>query len=163
MAAKKAAMEEVMDEEMHKAEELLPGRTRAILITEEEYQKGNQEGGKLPLVVKNATQKSQSTMARSNSAMRNITIQESPDNNLEINPQTKKLRFVRPELPYCEPTLSKVKVEDLIMAEQELDQVTEQEQNEQHLHMGPGQWSFWDRLIPKPQYDWPYNLHMPDE
>jgi hypothetical protein len=52
MAAKKAAMEEVMDEETHKAEESLPEGTGAILMTEEEYQKGNQEGGKPPSVVK---------------------------------------------------------------------------------------------------------------
>jgi hypothetical protein len=125
MAAKKAAMEEVMDEEMHKAEESLPGGTGAILMTEEEYWKGNQEGGKLPSVVKNATRKSQSTTAGSNSATKNTTIQESLDNNPEINPQTKRLQFVRPELPYCKPTSSKVKVEDLITAEQELAQITE--------------------------------------
>jgi hypothetical protein len=52
MAAFLAAMEEVMDEEMHKTGESLPEGTRAILMTEEEYQKGNQEGGKPPLVVK---------------------------------------------------------------------------------------------------------------
>jgi hypothetical protein len=95
--------------------------------------------------------------------MKNMTIQESLDNNPEINPQTKRLQFVTPELPYCEPTSSKVKVEDLITAKQELAQITEREQNEQPLHTGPGQQSFWDRLIPKPQYDWPYDPCMPDE
>jgi hypothetical protein len=110
--------------------------------TEQEYQWGTQGRGKLP-------PQAQSTfkMAGSNSATKNTTIQETPDDNPGVEPQTKtlsvlkyrKLQFVKPEVPYCEPTSSKTKVEDLVTVEQKLTQTNKRGWSEQHSHITPNE------------------------
>jgi hypothetical protein len=74
-------------------------------------------------------------MAGSASAMKNTMIPEILVDIPKTKPQTKsssgpkprkQLQFEKPELTYCEPTSSKVKTEDLIMAEQEQVQIDQQ-------------------------------------
>jgi hypothetical protein len=110
-------------------------------------------------------------MAGSNSATKNTTIQETPDDNPGVEPQTKtlsvpkyrKLQFVKPEVPYREPTSSKTKVEDLVTVEQKLTQTNKRGRSEQHSHVTPNERYIWDRPIPKPQYVWSYDPRMPIE
>ena len=164
-------MEEVLDEEVQKAGASLPEGAGAILMTEEEYRNAIQEGEKPPPTVQKTAPKNQFTRAGSNSATKNTMIQEPPDNQPEIKPQTKvpsvsthtKVQFAKTETYYCEPTSSKVKIEDLITAEQELAQAEEQERIEPQSDASLGRRSFWDRPIPKPQYEWPYDPRMPNE
>ena len=74
----------------------------------------------------------------------------------------KTLQFVETKRKYCEPTSSKIKVEDLTTTEQELAQ-PEKHQITQASSNNLGTQQFWDRPIPKPQYDWPYDPCMPNE
>ena len=53
---------------------------------------------------------------------------------------------------------SKVKVEDMIMDEEE--KILEEQNN---ATMSRSTHLFWDRLILHPQYNWLYNPRMPDE
>jgi hypothetical protein len=134
--------------------------------TEKEYQWGTQGRGKLP-----PRAQSTFTMAGSNSATKNTTIQETLDDSPGVEPQTKtlsvlkyrKLQFVKPEVPYREPTSSKMKVEDLVTVKQKLTQTSKRGWSEQHSHVTPNKRYIWDRPIPKPQYVWPYDPHMPTE
>jgi hypothetical protein len=67
------------------------------------------------------------------------------------NERKQKVKYVEPDILPCQPTSSRVKVEDLVMEEQETDeQVTYASSR-----------TFWDRPIPKPQFEWPHDPHMP--
>jgi hypothetical protein len=54
---------------------------------------------------------------------------------------------------YCQPTSSKIKVEDLV--------TDEPEGEEQATNARPR--PFWDRPVPKPHFEWTYDPHMPPE
>jgi hypothetical protein len=110
-------------------------------------------------------------MAETTAATKNTTVSDNPERKPKTKQQTtpsfapeprKILQFAEPEPQYCEPTSSKVKVEDLITAEQELAQ-NENKQLDQNSSTDSGARRFWDRPVPKPQHDWPYDPRMPDE
>jgi hypothetical protein len=91
-----------------------------VLMTEKEYQDTLSKGEK-PIPITKTQQKTQ----------------KSPE------PQHKP-----PKYKYeCQPTSSKVKVEDLVTDDQ--DQETLPTRAKTH--------SFWDRPVPKPQFDWSYD------
>ena len=67
--------------------------------------------------------------------------------------QTKSLpRYVEPKILECQPISSKIQMEDLVMDNKDHKTSTSNSTR-----------SFWDRPIPKPQYDWPHDPRMPAE
>ena len=73
-------------------------------------------------------------------------------------PKTSNGTEPKPRVQECQPTSSTVKMEDLVTDEQEKHQ--DQQDNAQ---TNQSTRSFWDRPIPRPQYDWPHDPRMPDE
>lgn len=115
-------MEEVPDEGHNINRLTLPEGVPALLMTNKEFDT-LQEGERLAI----KAQDSQSHTRR----------QEKPR---------------EPEVQECQPTSSRVKVEDLVTDEQE-----KAYEDHKDIQMSHSAHSFWDQPIPWPQYDWPYD------
>jgi hypothetical protein len=63
----------------------------------------------------------------------------------------RKAQYNELNIMYCQPTSSKIKVEDLVM--------DKPEGKEQVINASPR--PFWDRPIPKLHFEWTYDPHMP--
>ena len=133
----KRTVEEVPNNEQANGGPSLPEGANSLLMTEKEYldtlSKG--EKGEPPMEI---------TM-------------EKPNNNQKA--QCKHLRYIEPEIQECQPTSSKVKVKDLVMDDQEEQAHIDEDKQQPATKIQ----SFWDRPIPKPQFDWPYDPRMPPE
>jgi hypothetical protein len=120
---------------------------QALLLTEEEYRNTLEGGGIPPPITKN-TKNSDGKAPPTGKA----TVGSVPPTQYN-NERKQKVKYVEPDVLPCQPTSSRVKVEDLVMEEQETD--------EQATHASSR--TFWDRPIPKPQFEWPHDPRMPAE
>jgi hypothetical protein len=114
-------VEEVEDQENHQVGQALPKGINTLLVTKEEYRDTLQQGKELPSILKN--------MAGINPATKNI-----PKTEPLLNKPKAKPRFVEPNVHKCQPTSSKVKVEDLVTREQEESQCAAYEQSHNTLY-----------------------------
>ena len=123
-------MEEIPDDERINVGPKLPKGATALLMTEKEYLDTLPKGEKPAPATK--------------------TQQKTP----QKTSKTPEFQHKPPKYEYeCQPTSSKVKVEDLVTHDQ--DQETPSTSTSTR--------SFWDRPIPKPQFDWSYDPRMPPE
>ena len=143
------------DEEAHRVGQALSEGIDMLLVTEEEYRDTLQRGKKLPSKLKKPLKNTAGTTP----ATKNI-----PKAEPLVNKPKAKPTFVEPDIHECQPTSSKVRIEDLVTREQEDSQCATHEQSyEAHYQLietlasNDSIQSFWDRPIPKPQYEWPYN------
>ena len=151
-------MEEVPDEDFNKASGMfpLPKDHEALLLTHEEFKEHRDalKGGKTP--PKNTKPHKNAPGQARDANMENTNPEkQSPGQIPGVNKRktnTFRSTYVEPDTLECQPTSSKVKIEDLV--------TDNQETNPSHT---PGRNPFWDRPIPKPQFDWPYDPRMPSE
>ncbi|RDB19216.1 hypothetical protein Hypma_013737 [Hypsizygus marmoreus] len=108
-------------------------------MMEEEY-RDTLKGGKVPVPPKKTTNKQRTK-----------------------EPLKKKARYVEPEVFECQPTSSKVKVEDLVTDEQEEQMFKSTQATVDDTSSNVSKRSFWDRPVPKPQFEWHYDPRMPRE
>ena len=99
-------VEEVEDQKNHEVGQTLPEGINALLVNKEEYEDTLQWRKELPSIFKK--------MAGTNPATKNA-----PKTEPLVNKPKAKPRFVEPDIHKCQPTSSKVKVENLVTREQE--------------------------------------------
>jgi hypothetical protein len=99
-------VEEVEDQKNHEVGQTLPEGINALLVNKEEYEDTLQWRKELPSIFKK--------MAGTNPATKNR-----PKTEPLVNKPKAKPRFVEPDIHKCQPTSSKVKVENLVTREQE--------------------------------------------
>jgi hypothetical protein len=123
---------------------------QALLLTEEEYINTLEGGGIPPPETENS--KNHSGKAPT---MGKATVGSTPptQNRSEHNGEKQKMTHEEQIMLHCQPTSSKIKVEDLV--------TDEQETREQAPHTNLR--AVWDRPILKPQFEWPHNPCMPTE
>ena len=135
-------MEEIPDEDCKALQPGLPEEVSSLLMTEEEYV-GTLQRGEERTNIKE-TQKTEK-----------IPSVERPH-------KESKVEYVKPDILECQPTSSKVKMEDLVTNDQER-LMNQQTVDEETASTNQSTRSFWDRPVPRLQYDWPYDPRMPDE
>jgi hypothetical protein len=120
---------------------------QVLLIPEEEC-RDILEGGEIPPTNTEKQPKKEPAMNKATAGSTPTTIneQESPIMGQEA-------QYDEPNILYCQPTSSKIKVEDLV--------IDEPEGKEQATNASPR--PFWDRPVPKPHFEWTYNPRMPPE
>ena len=142
-------MEEIPDKDAPKAGNILHEGTKAIMMTEEKYWNDvKKRGGVTSRKAKSNswkgsnsknTPKSKATMTETTTATKNMTVPDISEQQPRVNQETiqlsalkprKILQFTETNMQYCEPTSSKVKVEELITAEHELAQHEHQQPNQ---------------------------------
>lgn len=67
------------------------------------------------------------------------------------------------EIPYCQPTSSRVKVEDLVTDEEDQIRADNLAKELQEDKVPKERHSFWDRPTPPPQFEWMPDPRMPAE
>jgi hypothetical protein len=123
---------------------------QALLLTEEEYRNTLEGGGIPPLKtenLKNCSGKAPMTGT--------VTVGSTPptQNKYECHKKKQGATHGKPTTLHCQPTSSKIKVEDLVTDKQETGELTSQTKAQ----------AVWDKPIPNPQFKWPYDPHMPTE
>jgi hypothetical protein len=123
---------------------------QALLLTEEEY-KNTLEGGEIPHPVTKSAEKHGGKAPMTGKATAGSIPPAQP--NTENKKERQKVMYAEPSILPCQPTSSKIKVEDLMTDEQEDEEQT----------INASLRTVWDRPIPKPQFEWPHDPHMPTE
>ena len=154
-------VEEVEDEETRRIGLALPEGIDMLLVTEEEYRDTLQRGKELPSKLKKPPKNTAGITPASKKTSKTEPL---------VNKPKAKPKFVEPDIHECQPTSSKVRIEDLVTREQEDSQCTVYRQSHEEPYQpleapasNDSVRSFWDRPIPKPQYEWPYDPRMPRE
>lgn len=159
----------------------LPSDSPSLLMTEEEYIEelaALHNGGDDPNEIKiNDTKPKEAVNQPKKAKTKQPTSEDNakPDNtetktrskSLYVNaPETERQSAWTSDRKYCEPTSSKVKVEDMINDDDENEIIKEimsvnlQTGQTQQKHTSR---SFWERPIPHPSLEWVYDPRMPNE
>jgi hypothetical protein len=121
-------------------------------MTEEEYKEyqGALKRGQGPTAQQKSHRKTHKTQNKPKKVYWNPTNLDK--RTYELGKSAHTSLYVEPDIQECQPTSSKVKVEDLISRE---DEQRLKEEMEEEVKSNVSTRSFWDRPIPKPQYEWP--------
>src|ERR1700679_2397960 len=132
---------------MRQGGEALPKGVQALLMTQEECSDTLEGGGSRPPVTKTQKKTDEELPATTKATAGSLPSVKNNDH--------RRVRNAEPSVPYCEPTSSRIKVEDLVTDDKETQNTTPA--------LDARHRSFWDRPIPKPQFEWAYDPHMPTE
>ena len=181
-------MEEVPDEEAGRDHRPLPKGLNAIIMGEKECEEYDtlQKREEIPPKHKKRPNASQDTLnpvkshpkkkpnalqdtlnpvkshptKKPNVSQDTLNPVKSPNASRDTLKRPKESRHVGIDVAECQPTSSKVKVEDLVTDEEE-------QEMSRRAHRGTSttgsKRSFWDRPIPKPRFEWTHDPRMPDE
>jgi len=165
---KKAMIEDVPDEEVQQVGKTLPEGANTLLVMEDEYKNTHQRGEESPPTWQKHDQKT----AMNKPAIQQTNQNKPPGSKPKAHPITNSVMVEKPlqkcnntgyNIQECQPTSSKVNMEDPVTREQEQILLKEQQWTEEIVISPTTTQHLWDKPVQDPQYNWAYDPHMPWE